>query len=35
MTAFQIALLTLLAVAGLAIWLLPRLIDAMFKESRE
>ena len=35
MTAFQIALLTLLAVAGLAIWLLPRLIDAMFEDSKE
>lgn len=35
MTAFQLALFVLSIVAGLAVWLLPRLIDAIFKESRE
>ena len=35
MTAFQLALFALSIVAGLAVWILPRLIYAMFKESRE
>ncbi|MFD3396346.1 hypothetical protein ACE41R_05825 [Alteromonas macleodii] len=35
MTVFQLALLALSIVAGLAVWLFPRLIDAMFEKGRE
>ena len=35
MTAFQLALLALLVVAALAMWLLPKLVDALFNRGRE